>query len=223
MDGLRWILLALGVAVIVVVYFISRRPSGGVRAIDAPAAEPETFSAPTDEPDEASLREELARMQTLVGEQRDETTPPRDAEQLIVVSVMAPAAAPFTGAALEQAFAHCGLIYDAQQRVYHRLVVDGDPAQPVFSVANAVNPGLFERADMAAFSSPGVSLILQLPGPVDGVQAFDDMINTAGRLAAELGGELQDHQHSALSRQTVAHLRERIIDARVHVPARTPA
>lgn len=225
MEGLRWILLGAGAVVVVLVYLVSRYQSSKPAPAEepTPASEPRQAPALAEEPDEDVLREELARMESLVSEHRAGPELPCDGEQLIRLSVMAPPGVPFNGASLVQVFERCGLVYDDELQVCHRMSEDNGGARPVFSVTSAVKPGTFDWQQMDDFRTPGVSLFLQLPGPVEGVQAFDDMLTTAERLAAELGGELQDENHSVLTRQTVAHLRERIIEARVRGAARPPA
>ncbi len=227
MDGLRWILLGAGALVVLAVYLVTRWQLGrhdgaGQNATpEAPPAEP--LPPLDDEPDEAVVREELARMEAALGERREEETAVVDGEQLIRLSVMAPPGVPFNGASLAQVFGRCGLVRDEALQVYHRMDGEGAGARPVFSVTSAVKPGTFDWLEPDDFRTPGVSLFLQLPGPVEGLRAFDDMLTTAERLAAELGGELQDPDHSVLTRQTAAHLRERIVEARVRARARPPA
>lgn len=227
MDGLRWILLGAGALVVLAVYLVTRwqlgRRSGAEQAAPPEAPRDEPVLVPDDEPDEAVLREELARMESVLGERREEETTPADGEQLIRLSVMAPPGVPFNGASLVQVFGRCGLVRDEALQVYHRLDGEGAGARPVFSVTSAVKPGTFDWQAPDDFRTPGVSLFLQLPGPVEGLRAFDDMLTTAERLAAELGGELQDPDHSVLTRQTTAHLREGIVAARVRARARPPA
>jgi cell division protein ZipA len=79
-----------------------------------------------------------------------------------------------------------------------------------------VKPGTFPVSDMEAFTTPGLTLFLQLPGPLDGVEAFDDFVNTAERLAVELGGELRDEQHCVLTHQALMQVRESIVEDRLH-------
>ncbi|HSH25711.1 MAG TPA: cell division protein ZipA C-terminal FtsZ-binding domain-containing protein, partial [Massilibacterium sp.] len=47
---------------------------------------------------------------------------------------------------------------------------------------------------------------LQLPAPIDSLKAFDDLDDTAHRLADRLGGELRDETRSPLSRQRIDNL-----------------
>jgi len=50
-----------------------------------------------------------------------------------------------------------------------------------------------------------------LPGPVDGVEAFDLMMAAARTLAQSLGAELLDESGSTLSIQRERYIREEII------------
>ena len=79
-------------------------------------------------------------------------------------------------------------------------------------MANLVEPGNFDLEKMADFSTPGLTLFAQLPGPLEGVRLFDEMLATAQRLAALLDGEIQDESHSDMSRQTIEHLREELVE-----------
>lgn len=87
----------------------------------------------------------------------------------------------------------------------------------VFSMASMLEPGVFPLDKMEDFSTPGLVLFGQLPGPKDGLAAFSDMLFTAERLASLLDGELQDETHSVLSKQTIEHVRGRILEHRRQV------
>jgi cell division protein ZipA len=102
-------------------------------------------------------------------------------------------------------------------RIFHRHHGPG-PAGPVlFSMASMVEPGVFPLDAMEGFSTPGLTLFAQLPGPQDGLAVFSDMLFTAERLAAELDGELQDETHSRLTKQTIEHIRSQILEHRRRV------
>jgi len=67
---------------------------------------------------------------------------------------------------------------------------------------------------MAAFSTPGLLLFTQLPGVRDGLEIYSDMLYAANELAGILGGVLQDETHSVLSKQTIQHTRDAIMEHR---------
>jgi cell division protein ZipA len=226
MNSLRVILLLLGVAVIAGVYVWTRFKQG--RRAPAYRRAP-VRRARSEELDSAEIELELARMGQLLAEQdagslSDKEAPlPQSedsvavpaAERLVVVRVMAEAGAEFEGEALFKAFHHNKLKFGEHQ-IYHRMVFRDNREQPVFSVANLVKPGSFPAQDMESFTTPGVTLFLQLPGPVDAVEAFDDFVKTAERLAVELGGELRDEQHQLLTHQGLMQVRDSIAKNRRH-------
>lgn len=86
---------------------------------------------------------------------------------------------------------------------------EGDE-QAIFSMVSMVEPGTFPMDDMDGFSTPGLTLFSQLPGPKDGLTIFAEMLHTAEQLANQLEGELRDGTHSALTKQTISHMREEI-------------
>ena len=75
-----------------------------------------------------------------------------------------------------------------------------------------VAPGTFDLEAMDDFTTPGVSFFMRLPGPKQAIKAFDCMVETAQCLVKNLGAELHDEAHSAVTPQTLQHLRQRIRD-----------
>jgi cell division protein ZipA len=92
----------------------------------------------------------------------------------------------------------------------HELAAGKGPIQ--FSVANMVQPGVFDIDNMADLRTPGLIFFLTLPGPENMIQAFDYMLETAQAVARNLGGDVLDETRSALTRQTLEHSRARIRD-----------
>jgi cell division protein ZipA len=81
-----------------------------------------------------------------------------------------------------------------------------------FSVANMLQPGVFDIDAMADFSTPGLIFFLTLPGPKDMMAAFELMVETAQSVADNLAGDLHDDTRSAATRQTLEHMRQRVRD-----------
>jgi cell division protein ZipA len=82
----------------------------------------------------------------------------------------------------------------------------------LFSMANALKPGIFDLDEMDATYVRAVSFFMGLPGPRHPKQALDLMIAAARKLAHELGGDLKDEQRSVLTAQTIEHYRQRIAE-----------
>lgn len=133
----------------------------------------------------------------------------RTVEALLIVNVIAPKGQQFKGYDVVRAVKAQGLRY-GDMNIFHRK----EPLTKVkqFSVANLVEPGTFDLSDLDTMMSPGMSFFLQLPGPEDATEAFDDMMSTAQRIAIELAGELRDEHMSVMTGQTREHMRQRIAD-----------
>lgn len=100
------------------------------------------------------------------------------------------------------------------RKIYHRM----DLGQPVFSVAGLLKPGQLDPAEAEAFSTPGLTMFMVLPGPTSPNEAVRDLLNTAKELAKSLKGELFDNK-----RQPFTEASERAMLADVEEWARRNA
>ena len=119
---------------------------------------------------------------------------------------------PFTGPEIEQSMADVGLKM-GEMAIYHHYDQERQD-QVLFSIASLVEPGQFPTSDMDHFTTPGLLLFTQLPGIRDGMLIYSEMLFTAERLAGLMGGILQDDTHSVLSKQTIEHTRDSILEHR---------
>jgi cell division protein ZipA len=217
MSDLRTILLLIGIGVILAVYAWTRWQQQNRRS--ASKTPPAALRASSTDLDSADIEQELQRMERLVAGEEPEATEqpppvaPVDEERLLVISVVAAEGDLFAGEALHRAFEQNKLRL-GDKGIYQRVVYLAGKEQPVFGVANLVKPGTFPPGSMERFSTPGVTLFLQLPGPVSGLDAFDDFVKTAERLAVVFGAELRDEHHRVLTHQALMQIREDIAEAR---------
>ena len=91
--------------------------------------------------------------------------------------------------------------------IFHRLHTDGSI---VFSVASMVEPGSFELEKMSETMYPGITMFTQLPGPVPGMHALNELIACARRLQANLGGTLQDERGVPLTVHRIERMRQEV-------------
>jgi cell division protein ZipA len=96
--------------------------------------------------------------------------------------------------------------------IYHRYEQHNGSGGLLFSVANVIEPGTFDPDAMEDFFTPGVCMFLKLPGPKRAVSAFDVMIDSARKIASQLGGDIKDENHSVMTQQTIEHYRQRVLD-----------
>jgi cell division protein ZipA len=112
------------------------------------------------------------------------------------------------GARLKSLLEAAGLRH-GKYSIYHRLHNDD---APLFSVASMVEPGTFDPHGMTGMQFPGVTLFMQLPGPIDGSEMFSQMIACARELEQGIGGLLQDERGLPLTEQRAQRLREDVAD-----------
>jgi cell division protein ZipA len=110
------------------------------------------------------------------------------------------------GAKLQEALLAESLQH-GKYNIFHRLHTDGSI---VFSVASMVEPGTFELEKMGEALFPGVTMFTQLPGPVPGMHALNEMIACARRLQANLGGTLQDERGVPLTVHRIERMRQEV-------------
>ena len=137
------------------------------------------------------------------------STPPTD---ILAIHLKAPENEYFYGSDLLELILNNGLRFGAMEIFHHHAGEDGE-GPVLFSMANMVKPGTFELPTFETFSTLGLSFFITLPTEAGNpMRAFDTMLSAAQDMAGQLGGELNDEQHSVLTRQTIEHYRERIRD-----------
>lgn len=137
-----------------------------------------------------------------IGKRKSETY-----EKLVMLYLAAKSGHTISGAELVLAAEKVGLIH-GHHNIYHRLADSSSSGEPVFSMANVIQPGYFELDRIDTLTTPGVSFFLTLPGPVSAVQAWDSMLPIAERMAQLLDGVLLDSERNALGRQRILHIKE---------------
>lgn len=128
-------------------------------------------------------------------------------EAWLQLYVMAPMRGSFGGPELLQALVGCGLSF-GRHGIFHFCEEEG--GRVLFSSANAVKPGRFELAGLEELTTPGLLLFMALHEHQAPLPVFERMLEAAERLAATLGGLLEDETHSAMTPQTTEHYREKI-------------
>ncbi len=149
----------------------------------------------------------------------DEATPapPRPTE-IIAINVLARSDARMNGSDLLEIFVRNALRY-GDMKIFHRIEPASKEVQ--FSVASAVEPGIFDLSAMEHFNTPGITLFMTMPGPGKPLDVFDDMLAVAKDLSSSLGAELKDEQLSVMTAQTIEHCRARIAEfSRKHLSKR---
>lgn len=128
-------------------------------------------------------------------------------EKLVMLYLAAKSGHSISGAELVLATEKVGLVY-GHNNIYHRLAEGVNANEPIFSMANVIQPGYFDLDQIDTLQTPGVSFFMTLPGPVTAVQAWDSMLPIAERMAQLLDAVLLDSDRNALGRQRILHIKE---------------
>ena len=139
----------------------------------------------------------------------EETELPELEEKLVVLHVMARRPQKFKGDGIESISKELDLELD-EMEIFNKNVERFSGKKSVYRVVNMVKPGTFNKNAMNEFETPGLSFVLNLPGPEEGLRAFNIMLEDAKKFAERLNGDLLDESHSRLSPQMTAHLQEDI-------------
>ncbi|MFQ5549245.1 MAG: cell division protein ZipA [Woeseia sp.] len=202
MDGLRWLLLIAGLLVIAGVYLYSRR---------------ERMKAEKKSASQGQLESELPGDSRAAQSGLDPCAVSADEasrnvvaeEKIVTLRLVARDKGAFNGEDLVLSLRGIGLRH-GKFGIFHRHEGTTEGAA-VFSVASLVEPGSFDIPNIKEQKIPGVSIFMVLPGPMDGAQAFDLMMEAARALSQSLNAELLDESGSTLSIQRERYLREEII------------
>ena len=139
------------------------------------------------------------------GEAVSNTAQEEKAEKIITFHICARNDEQLPGSELLRVFKERGYEF-GEMDIFHSRV-DG---YTVFSIVNMVEPGWFDPESMNGFTTPGISLFLQLPGPLAGETALDLLLREARELGRALDAVVLDGSRSTLTLQTEQHLREEL-------------
>lgn len=219
MPELRWILTAIGVALIVGVYVWSRRdrsddaldsrrhePVFGERGDTWRRAEPEVRAVPAPEIAPDPLLDDSYQDEQAVVEGPD--IPPEGEQLIVALRLRARSPAGFDGNDLIKAFSAEGLEF-GKFGAFHSL---DERRRSRFLVASLVEPGSFEIERMHELRCPGVSMFMVLPGPREPLASLDAMFVCARRLAERLDADVLDDKGNALTMQQAGWLREQVVE-----------
>ena len=165
------------------------------------------------EPANLDWLEELPEQETAVLEDDADAgeLPRREDTQVIMLHVVAGDAGLFQGKDILEILLACDLRF-GDMDFFHRHEREAGRGAIQFSVANMLQPGVFDIDRMDDMETSGLLFFLTLPGPEDMERAFDYMLETARAVARNLGGEILDESRSVFTQQAAEHARQQIRD-----------
>ena len=139
----------------------------------------------------------------------------KSASHIITLHVMAAKDRVYSGYELLQSLLTVGLRY-GEKNIFHRYEQKTGHGSVLFSLASAVEPGVFDLTRMGAFSCPGLILFLRVNEVGNPIKAFEVMLDTAGQLVEDLGGEVMDENRIRLTKDKAIEIATQINSSSRH-------
>lgn len=111
----------------------------------------------------------------------------------------------FAGESVLQAMHNAGMRY-GEMDIFHRTVLTDQGETNLYGIANGVKPWTLVPEDLVNNSTPGLSMILNLPSPINDSEAIHDFLRTAERITADLNGVLKDQHQQPITAERRADL-----------------
>lgn len=221
MELVSLIIMVLGVVALIGIYVISRisrrnLPQKGDETVptlrdtdgdeissvldDVPARDGKRPAPNAKEMSDVMMTGIAGRSRTAKPEQESIALPPQ-----LVFFIAADIEAGFSGEAVLKALNNAGLQF-GEMDIFHRVILTENGESNLFGIANGIRPWTLTPDDLVHQSTPGLSMILNLPSPIEDSEAIQDFIRTAEQLAAELNGVLKDQNQKPITPEIRAGL-----------------
>ncbi|MEZ5448040.1 MAG: cell division protein ZipA C-terminal FtsZ-binding domain-containing protein [Thiolinea sp.] len=132
----------------------------------------------------------------------DDTRPSQQASHVppqLIMFIAADEGEVFEGPKILEALENSGLSFGTMD-VYHRMVLTENGETSLFNVASGIRPWTLVPDELrAGAQTPGLSMILNLPSPIDDREAIHDFVRTAERITNHLGGVLKNQNQEPIT------------------------
>ena len=233
MDAFRWVLLVIGAVIFLLIFIISKKRTAdstrlentkiepgfqqslqNVETTDSNASHFESVSHNISAYDDVDEQNVSLGVDAISSQELTDKSHPvlEDDEKLIVLYLVEKHGDMLSGSDIIRSLEQAGMNY-GDMKIFHYYPDNiRSSQQPVFSIANLVDPGYFEMSTISELETPGLSLFLKLPGPVGSISAFDQMVKVIEKLQGCLPVIVKDSARNIVSKQMLMHLREEVVE-----------
>jgi len=240
-ESLRWILLAVGIVFVIVIYFLgrSRRQRnhsmvddleddlpefsarglddvdegvGQVRIITRENSETEEDVSPLDVSAEAVQLADSAEAGTEKIEE-DDTAEKNRLKDIIVLYILPKPDQVLAGSQINSSAQAMGLSF-GEMNIFHYM----DDKRSVFSLANMLEPGSFDATTIHELKTTGLTVFMQMQGD-DPLDDLTEMLQRSYQMAGLLDARLCNHKREPLTEQDAENYRTQVSE---FVAASTP-
>lgn len=217
MSAMQWALLVAGLAVVGLVYWYSRRDLDEPKPADKDdnRGQMGLWDNFGDQFDEFGVGKPRTRSAPGFDEPADEEDEASES-RLVVFYLVERDNAFIPGTHIHQSMDVLKMQF-GHRHIYHRIKEVGGVPQEVFSIASIAKPGYLDPQEAETFSTPGLVVFMNLPGPEHPEVALDDMLRTSRKLAEWLKADILDEQREPLSEERIEQLQR---DARLSADSR---
>ena len=85
--------------------------------------------------------------------------------------------------------------------LFHYPIEDEGKPSKLFSIANGVAPWTLDPKDIAGSETPGLSIMMQLPSPIDDRDAIEILVSTTQLIAQDIDGVLKNDSQEIFIKQ----------------------
>lgn len=134
-------------------------------------------------------------------------------EQIIILHVTGREGQQFSGENIVNALEQLEFQFGKMNIFHHYGVGEIKSEYPLFSAVNMLEPGYFDPDAISQLSTPGISLFLCLPAPVEAEVVFEFMLDISCQLADLLHGDVRNEDHRLLDKNIIVDIKKRIAKA----------
>ncbi len=135
-------------------------------------------------------------------------------ELIVVLNIIARQEQWLDGPRVVNAVRSAGMQY-SDHGIFHYVSSTHPQDEPLFSLANILNPGIFKMDEIEQLTTPGVTLFMRLSGAtaaaISGLDAFTRMHDIAQQLAHALNADVYDERRLILTETAALQLRDKIV------------